>query len=192
MRTCADACLCCSGGSGANASAAAAAAAAAASAAREPPAGGLPPGLSTLQQLLHTLGAAQCGAHARLLEQAEASPGALLRALDALKEAYAANVRGVNEQYSECKRRWRYSLSQAVAHRHLPEEAARFEAEAAMWRSQWEGASPELVHAARGVVGEHGPRITKCLAAFVQAQLKSQTKVAAALQREEYKLIDIQ
>jgi hypothetical protein len=35
-------------------------------------------------------------------------------------------------------------------------------------------------------------QITKVLAAYVQAQLKAMNKVAAALQREEYKLIDIQ
>jgi hypothetical protein len=101
-------------------------------------------------------------------------------------------VKGVNDKYMESKRRWRYSLSQAVAHRHLPEEATRFEAEAAMWRRQWEGASPELVDAARKVKLDNTPKITKVLAAYVQAQLKAMNKVAAALQREEYKAIDIQ
>ncbi len=157
-----------------------------------PPEGPLPEGLSTIQQLLYTLAQGQLGAHARLLELAEGSPGHLLKALEALKEQYRSEVKGVNDKYMESKRRWRYSLSQAVAHRHLPEEATRFEAEAAMWRRQWEGASPELVEAARKVKLDNTPKITKVLAAYVQAQLKAMNKVASALQREEYKCIDIQ
>jgi len=35
-------------------------------------------------------------------------------------------------------------------------------------------------------------QITKVIAAYVQAQLKTMNKAASALQREEYKLIDIQ
>jgi len=119
----------------------------------------LPPGLSTIQQLLYTLAQGQAAAHARLLELAEGSQTLVSKALEALKEAYRAEVRGVNDKYMETKRRWRYSLSQAVAHRHAPEEAARFEAEAAMWRRQWESASPELVEAARRVKAEHAPKV---------------------------------
>jgi hypothetical protein len=129
---------------------------------KEPPAEGpLPEGLSTIQQLLYTLAQGQLSSHARMLELAEASPGHLLKALEALKEQYKADVKGVNDKYMESKRRWRYSLSQAVAHRHLPEEATRFEAEAAMWRRQWEGASPELVEAARKVKLDNTPKVGK-------------------------------
>jgi hypothetical protein len=81
-----------------------------------------------------------------------------VKALEALKEQYRLEVKGINDKYMESKRRWRYSLSQAVAHRHLPEEATRFEAEAAMWRRQWEGASPELVDAARKVKLDNTPK----------------------------------
>ena len=175
-----------------------------------PPEGPLPEGLSTIQQLLYTLAQGQLAAHARLLEQAETSPGHMFKALEALKEQYRQDVKGINEKYMESKRRWRYSLSQAVAHRHMPEEAMRFETEATMWRKQWESTSPELVEAARKVKNEHGPKarpngnalacsappltplplqITKVLAAYVQAQLKTMNKAASALQREEYKLI---
>jgi len=152
----------------------------------------LPEGLPTFQSLLFTLGIAQEAAHARLLELAASSPGHLLRAAEALREAYRAEVRPVNEKYSESKRRWRYSLSQAVAHRALPEEAARYEAEAAMWRRQWEGTSPELVSAAKKVKAEHGGRLLKVLAAYVQGQLKAMGKVTTALQREEYKQIELE
>ena len=100
----------------------------------------------------------QLAAHARLLEQAETSPGHMFKALEALKEQYRQDVKGINEKYMESKRRWRYSLSQAVAHRHMPEEATRFETEATMWRRQWESTSPELVEAARKVKNEHGPK----------------------------------
>jgi hypothetical protein len=87
----------------------------------------------------------------------------VFKALEALKEAYKSDVRGINEKYMESKRRWRYSLSQAVAHRHMPEEATRFEAEATMWRRQWEGASPELVEAARKVKNDHAPKASRTL-----------------------------
>ena len=123
-----------------------------------PPEGPLPEGLSTIQQLLYTLAQGQLAAHARLLEQAETSPGHMFKALEALKEQYRQDVKGINEKYMESKRRWRYSLSQAVAHRHMPEEATRFETEATMWRRQWENTSPELVEAARKVKNEHGPK----------------------------------
>ena len=128
-----------------------------------PPEGPLPEGLSTIQQLLYTLAQGQLAAHAQLLEQAETSPGHVFKALEALKEAYKSDVRGINEKYMESKRRWRYSLSQAVAHRHMPEEATRFEAEATMWRRQWEGASPELVEAARKVKNDHAPKASRTL-----------------------------
>ena len=82
----------------------------------------------------------------------------MFKALEALKEQYRQDVKGINEKYMESKRRWRYSLSQAVAHRHMPEEATRFETEATMWRRQWESTSPELVEAARKVKNEHGPK----------------------------------
>ena len=124
-----------------------------------PPEGPLPEGLSTIQQLLYTLAQGQLAAHARLLEQAENSPGHMFKALEALKEQYRQDVKGINEKYMESKRRWRYSLSQAVAHRHMPEEATRFETEATMWRRQWENTSPELVEAARKVKNEHGPKV---------------------------------
>lgn len=119
----------------------------------------LPSGLSTIQQLLYTLGLGQAAAHARLMELAESSHMLVHKALDALKEQYRADVKGINDKYMESKRRWRYSLSQAVAHRHSPEEASRFESEAAAWRRQWEGASGELVEAARRVKNEHAPRV---------------------------------
>ena len=120
----------------------------------------LPAGLSTIQQLLYTLGQGQLAAHARLMELAESSHMLVHKALDALKEQYRADVKGINDKYMESKRRWRYSLSPAVAHRHAPEEASRFESEAAAWRRQWEGASGELVEAARRVKNEHGPKVS--------------------------------
>lgn len=123
-----------------------------------PPEGPLPDGLSTIQQLAFTLAQGQLSAHARMYEFAEQAPQPVLKAFDALKEQYKCEVKGVNDKYMESKRRWRYSLSQAVAHRHMPEEATRFEAEAQMWRRQWEGASPELVEAARKVKQEHTPK----------------------------------
>jgi len=151
----------------------------------------LPPGLSTIQQLLCTLSRGQTAAHTRLLELAEASPSLPLRALEALKASYASDVKALNDSYMEAKRRWRYSLSQAVAHRHAPEEASRFESEAALWRRKWEATAPELVEAARRVTAEHTPRVTKVLASWVQLQLKAFGKSASELQREEYKGIQI-
>jgi hypothetical protein len=138
----------------------------------------LPAGLSTIQQLLYTLAQGQAAAHSRLMELAESSHSLVSKALEALKESYRSDVRGVNDKYMErrvrsvvdhafwltprwaacSKRRWRYSLSQAVAHRHAPEEATRFETEAAMWRRQWESTSPELVEVARRVKAEHAPK----------------------------------
>ncbi len=127
---------------------------------KEPPAEGpLPEGLSTIQQLAYTLAQGQMAAHARLYEFAEQAPTPILKAFEALKEQYKSDVKGINDKYMESKRRWRYSLSQAVAHRHMPEEATRFESEASMWRRQWEGVSPELVEAARKVKLDHTPKV---------------------------------
>lgn len=160
---------------------------------RDPPADGspLPEGLSTQQQLLHVLGCAQQAAAQQQLGFAESSSQSLSKTFDALRAAYAADVKPSNDTYMESKRRWRYSLQQAAAHRHAPEEAQRFEQEAVMWRRQWENASLEVCDAARKLVGEHAPRLTKALAGYVQAQLKCTGRMRDALQRQEYSRIDV-
>ena len=160
---------------------------------RDPPPDGapLPEGLSTQQQLLHVLGAAQQAAAAQQLAFAESSSQSLSKTFDALRGAYAADVKPSNDTYMESKRRWRYSLQQAAAHRHAPEEAQRFEQEAVMWRRQWENASLEVCDASRKLVAEHAPKLTKALAGYVQAQLKAMGRMRDALQREEYRRIDV-
>jgi hypothetical protein len=160
---------------------------------RDPPPDGapLPEGLSTQQQLLHVLGAAQQAAAAQQLSFAESSSQSLSKTFDALRSSYASDVKPSNDTYMESKRRWRYSLQQAAAHRHAPEEAQRFEQEAVMWRRQWENASLEVCDASRKVVAEHAPKVTKALAGYVQAQLKAMGRMRDALQREEYRRIDV-
>jgi hypothetical protein len=160
---------------------------------KEPPPDGspLPEGLSTTQQLLHVLGCAQQAAAQQQLVFAETGSQSLSRCFDSLRAAYAADVKPSNDTYMESKRRWRYSLQQAAAHRHAPEEAQRFEQEATTWRRQWENASLEVCEAARKLVAEHSPRVTKAVAGYVQAQLKCMGKIREALQREEYRRIDV-
>ena len=60
-----------------------------------------------------------------------------------------------------------------------------------MWRRTWEQCSPEIREAAKRIKLEHTPKVTKVLAAYVQAQLKLMNKFAQALQREEYKTIEL-
>jgi len=160
---------------------------------RDPPADGspLPEGLSTQQQLLYVLGCAQQAAAAQQISFAESSSQSLSKTFDSVRAAYASDVKPSNDTYMESKRRWRYSLQQAAAHRHAPEDAQRFEQEAVMWRRQWENASLEVCDAARKMVAEHAPKITKALAAYVQAQLKCTGRMRDALQREEYRRIDV-
>ena len=160
---------------------------------KDPPPDGapLPEGLSTQQQLLHVLGAAQQAAAAQQLAFAESSSQSLSKTFDTLRSSYASDVKPSNDTYMESKRRWRYSLQQAAAHRHAPEEAQRFEQEAVMWRRQWENASLEVCDASRKVVAEHAPKVTKALAGYVQAQLKAMGRMRDALQREEYRRIDV-
>ena len=97
----------------------------------------------------------------------------------------------MNDKYMEAKRRWRYALNQAAAHRQLPEEAAKFDQEAVMWRRQWEACAPDIREHARRLRTEHQPKVTKVLAAYVQAQLKLMNRFSQALQRDEYKTIEL-
>lgn len=115
----------------------------------------------------------------------------ITKAFEMLMEQYKAELKPVNDKYMEAKRRWRYALNQAAAHQQLPEERAKFEQEAVMWKRQWETCAPDIREVAKRIRAEHTPKITKVLAAYVQAQLKLMNKFAQSLQREEYKNIEL-